>query len=279
MGARRSGLRTRLVLGGGGALCHSVAMKLSRPFFDRLGEAARTALADLGDVRSGYANKAAAGFDPVTAVDRAIEQALRALIGEHFPDDAIRGEEFGWTAQGAPRTWSIDPIDGTRAFICGLPSWATLVGVVEDDAACRGDDRPADARRAADRDRRRRRGATGAPSRRADAPSSQSARLSTTDPFLFAGAEPNCSSACAERRWWRATASTRWPMRGSRPATSTWSSRAACSAMISTRWSRWCAAPAVAIGDWEGGEDWDRGRIIAAATRALYDEAVALLSA
>jgi fructose-1,6-bisphosphatase/inositol monophosphatase family enzyme len=73
-------------------------------------------------------NKAGEGaFDPVTEIDRAAERALRAELEQHFPDDGIEGEEYGLTPPDAPRRWLLDPVDGTRALICGLPSWTTLV--------------------------------------------------------------------------------------------------------------------------------------------------------
>ncbi len=72
-------------------------------------------------------NKASTGFDPVTEADRAVEADLRERIGARFPDHAILGEEFGTTGSG-PHRWTIDPIDGTRAFITGQPMWGTLLG-------------------------------------------------------------------------------------------------------------------------------------------------------
>ncbi|MBP0616318.1 histidinol-phosphatase [Jiella mangrovi] len=68
-----------------------------------------------------------ADFDPVTEGDRAAERAIRALIAQRFPDHAILGEEYGETGSGE-RQWIIDPIDGTRAFITGIPVWGTLIG-------------------------------------------------------------------------------------------------------------------------------------------------------
>jgi len=67
------------------------------------------------------------GFDPVTEADRAAERAIVSAIGARFPDHAILGEEFGSTG-GGDREWIIDPIDGTRAFITGIPVWGTLIG-------------------------------------------------------------------------------------------------------------------------------------------------------
>ena len=78
-------------------------------------------------------NKASgAGFDPVTAADRAAERAIRAAIAKSFPDHGILGEEFA-AVRGAGRyQWVVDPIDGTRAFIMGSPLWGTLIGLVDD---------------------------------------------------------------------------------------------------------------------------------------------------
>lgn len=72
------------------------------------------------------------GFDPVTEADRAVEQALREELNRLFPGHAVLGEEFGLTGDG-PLRWTIDPIDGTRAFITGQPMWGTLLGFQVDD--------------------------------------------------------------------------------------------------------------------------------------------------
>jgi histidinol-phosphatase len=69
------------------------------------------------------------GFDPVTAADREAETAIRALIRETYPDHGIVGEEGGEDAGESPFTWVLDPIDGTRAFIAGLPLWTTLIAL------------------------------------------------------------------------------------------------------------------------------------------------------
>lgn len=71
-----------------------------------------------------------AGFDPVTAADRAGETAMRRLISETFPDHGITGEEFGIERGEAEFQWVLDPIDGTRAFITGLLAWGTLIGLL-----------------------------------------------------------------------------------------------------------------------------------------------------
>lgn len=74
-------------------------------------------------------NKLAGGFDPVTQADRAAEKVMRAMIEEHYPDHGIFGEEFGHTTGNSDFTWILDPIDGTRSFISGTPTWMTLVGL------------------------------------------------------------------------------------------------------------------------------------------------------
>jgi histidinol-phosphatase len=73
----------------------------------------------------------ATGFDPVTEADRAVEEFLRAELGRRFPADQIIGEEQGATGpSGADRRWIIDPIDGTKAFVTGVPAWGILLGLM-----------------------------------------------------------------------------------------------------------------------------------------------------
>ena len=66
---------------------------------------------------------------PVTAADRAAEQAIHDWVERHFPSDGILGEELGTVRPGAARRWIVDPIDGTQTFIRGVPLWGTLVAV------------------------------------------------------------------------------------------------------------------------------------------------------
>jgi histidinol-phosphatase len=68
---------------------------------------------------------------PVTDADKSAEDAIRALLHAHRPDDGIVGEEFGTDGVGADRYWVIDPIDGTKNFLRGVPTWATLIGLIE----------------------------------------------------------------------------------------------------------------------------------------------------
>ncbi|HWL05037.1 MAG TPA: histidinol-phosphatase [Xanthobacteraceae bacterium] len=69
------------------------------------------------------------GFDPVTAADRAAENAMRAMIRKTFPDHGIVGEEFGSEREDAEYVWVLDPIDGTKSFISGMPVWGTLIAL------------------------------------------------------------------------------------------------------------------------------------------------------
>ena len=68
-------------------------------------------------------------FDPVTIADQNTEKAIRELIRTHFPDHNIQGEEQATEQKGSNYTWVIDPIDGTRAYITGIPTWGTLVSL------------------------------------------------------------------------------------------------------------------------------------------------------
>jgi histidinol phosphatase-like enzyme (inositol monophosphatase family) len=77
-------------------------------------------------------------FDPVTEADRAGEAAMRQLIKRTFPTHGIVGEEFGSEDEDAEYVWVLDPIDGTRAFIAGLPLWGTLIGLMRQGAPVYG---------------------------------------------------------------------------------------------------------------------------------------------
>src|SRR3982750_3423837 len=68
-------------------------------------------------------------LSPVTAADRAAEEAMRRLIGARFPDHGIIGEEFGRDRENAEFVWVLDPIDGTKSFISGVPLFGTLIAL------------------------------------------------------------------------------------------------------------------------------------------------------
>lgn len=96
-----------------------------------MADAARTAI--LPHFRSSGLttdNKAhGAAFDPVTIADREAEAAMRAILAEHRPEDGILGEEFPDTPSQSGLTWVVDPIDGTRGFMSGTPTWGVLIAV------------------------------------------------------------------------------------------------------------------------------------------------------
>ena len=96
----------------------------------RLADAAGAAIMPYFRQRVAVENKErGAGFSPVTAADREAEAAIRALIGEACPEHGMLGEEHGHANPGARFTWVIDPIDGTKAFIAGMPTWGTLIAL------------------------------------------------------------------------------------------------------------------------------------------------------
>ncbi len=77
-------------------------------------------------------------FDPVTVADRAAEEAMRAILAQRRPDDAILGEEFGATSGTSGLTWVLDPIDGTRGYLSGTPTWGVLIAVADQDGPVLG---------------------------------------------------------------------------------------------------------------------------------------------
>ncbi len=74
-------------------------------------------------------NKLEDGFDPVTIADKSIERAMRRILAERRPDDGIMGEEYDDVIGTSGLVWMLDPIDGTRAFISGTPTWGVLIGL------------------------------------------------------------------------------------------------------------------------------------------------------
>lgn len=101
------------------------------PLASRLADAARAAILPIfrTALASAPHNKDDAGFDPVTEADRASERVMRDLISSERPGDAVDGEEYGFLPGRSGLTWYLDPIDGTRAFVAGLPSWCVLIGL------------------------------------------------------------------------------------------------------------------------------------------------------
>ena len=99
-------------------------------FVDQLAAAAGDAILPFFRTTLSVENKSRGGnFDPVTAADRAAEAAMRALIRKNFPEHGIIGEEYGNEHTDAEYVWVLDPIDGTKSFISGMPAWGTLIAL------------------------------------------------------------------------------------------------------------------------------------------------------
>lgn len=246
-------------------------------FFSELSAIARAAISPAIRAGLGCENKADSGFDPVTEADRAAERALRAAIESRFPEHCIWGEEYGLARGDARLRWSLDPVDGTRALVCGLPSWAVLVGLIEDGIHIAGMiDLPAlgECLIAVDGSTLR----NGMPVSASDCRELGQARLSTTDPNLFAGEEfqafERVRLACRLTRFGLDA------MAYARVATGD------IDLVIENglKPHDYDALVAVVrgagghIGDWSGGNDFAPGRIVAAASCELYDAAVDLLN-
>ena len=245
-------------------------------FAGRLADAARAET--LGRWRAGCAAEGKAGaadFDPVTEADRGAERAMRALVEAEHPDHGIFGEEYGDRPAQGRWAWSLDPVDGTRSFICRLPTWTTLIALLEDGRPVLGlIDAPAVGERYV--------GWGGAAwlgeerSRASGCATLAEARVSTTDPYLF-------EDIGVWERIRGAARTTRYGHDGYGYA---------CLAAGGLDLVVECGlkphdynalVPVVRgaggwIGDWDGGEDFSDGRVIAAASRALYEEAVRLIA-
>jgi histidinol-phosphatase len=92
----------------------------------------------LGYYKSSLVVESKADGSPVTIADRSAEQAARSWIESRFPNDGILGEELGIARPDARRRWVLDPIDGTKTFVRGVPLWGTLVGLCEGDDVLAG---------------------------------------------------------------------------------------------------------------------------------------------
>jgi fructose-1,6-bisphosphatase/inositol monophosphatase family enzyme len=98
---------------------NSLPKKLNNLYFSKL----------KGRFKLNNKSKKKSGFDPVTNIDRAFELFLRKEILKIFPKDGIVGEEFGKRKTKSGCTWILDPIDGTRSFVIGSPTWSNLISV------------------------------------------------------------------------------------------------------------------------------------------------------
>ncbi len=113
----------------------------SRALTARL-EVARSAAREAGQLTLQYFRSARyvverkADDSPVTIADREAELLLRRRIAQEFPQDAIVGEEFGHQEGTSGFRWILDPIDGTKSFVCGVPLYGTLIGVEYEQRPC-----------------------------------------------------------------------------------------------------------------------------------------------
>jgi myo-inositol-1(or 4)-monophosphatase len=204
---------------------------------------------------------------------------MRSLIEQHFPDHGVSGEEFGETRGSSAQMWSLDPVDGTRSFMCRLPTWTTLIALLDAgkpvlgviDAPVLGETYVGHAGRS---------WLYGSENnlevRASGCTKVVDARLSTTDPYLFNELGP------FQRLRERAKV-TRYGHDGYAYACV---AAGTLDLVVETGLKPHdynALIPVVRgaggyIGDWNGGEDFAVGAVVAAATRELYDEAVALLS-
>jgi myo-inositol-1(or 4)-monophosphatase len=226
-------------------------------------------------------NKLPEGFDPVTESDRNSEAAIRRLIEARFPEHGIIGEEFPERPGTGRWSWSIDPIDGTRAYVCGLPSWTTLIALLDEgepvlgivdaprlDELYLGHDREALVFAAAGETR---------PLATSGCRSASEARLSTTDPDLFAGAE-----AEGFERLRRAARLTRYGLDAYGYALVAAGSLDIVAESGLKPHDYNALVPLVraaggSVSNWSGGTDLAAGQIVAAASEALLEEACRLL--
>ena len=241
-------------------------------FAGRLADAARAVTLGAAD-RAAEDKSGGGAYDPVTAADREAERVIRVLIEAVHPDHGISGEEFPEKVGAGRFVWSLDPIDGTRAFICGLPSWTTLIALLDGGEPIVGlIDAPALDERYL--------GFAGAGGlRTSGCRRLAEARLSTTDPYLFAGAE-------AERfeRLRRAARLTRYGLDAYAYARLAGGSidLVAESGLKPHDYNALIPVVRAAggvIGNWRGEADFSEGQVLAAASPELFEEAVQILAA
>lgn len=247
-------------------------------FAEELADAARGAIRECSQPSWSIEDKNAGGaFDPVTAADRAAERAMRELIRNRFPEHGISGEEYGTAGGNGSLCWSLDPIDGTRAFICGLPSWTILIALLEEGRPILG---LIDAPRLDERFLGY--GATAeliaaetrAPLRTSGCRSLREARLSTTDPYLFQGRERDAfgrvrSEARLTRYGLDGYAYARLAAGDLDLIIESGLAPHDLNALLPV-----VTAARGAVSDWSGGSDFTRGALVAAASDELLAEAL-----
>lgn len=245
-----------------------VAAAVIRPFFREA----------IGIDRKGDAS-------PVTAADRAAERAIRAVLAERFPDHAVLGEEFGLEREGSPFQWVLDPIDGTKSFITGRPSFTTLIALLHEGVPVLGlINQPVTGERWL--------GLAGRPTL-FTAPAAFAASARARQGVALAEAQLSCTTLdlfTAETR-------PRWERLAARTAQVTWGGDAYAHGLLAlgcvdlvaeTTYKIWDWAALVPVVEGAGGviTDWAGrplrpgadGSVLAAGSAALHAEALAVLS-
>jgi myo-inositol-1(or 4)-monophosphatase len=250
-------------------------------FARRLADAARTETLPRWRGAGEARNKALDGsFNPVTEADVAAERAMRALIEAEHPEHGIAAEELDDRPAAGAWVWSLDPIDGTRSFLCGIPSWVTLIGLLRDGEPVLG---LIDAPRMSERYI-----GHGSTAWVEDAEGTHAlqvsdcrwlaeARLSATDPFMFTGRE-----AEAFERVRRGCRTTRWGHDGYAYARLAAGSIDLVIEAGLQPYDYNAVVPVIRaagglVGNWQGGDDLSGGAVVAAATRELFEEVVQVL--
>jgi histidinol phosphatase-like enzyme (inositol monophosphatase family) len=253
-------------------------------FLVELNRVAGAAILPLFRADHGLIDKGGAqGFDPVTEADKGAERAIRTLISARYPDHGVIGEEYGEDRPDAEYVWVLDPVDGTRAFIAGLPVWTVLIGLRHNGSPVLGSiGQPyigeqfighAGGSRLESRDGSR-------PLKVRPCPALCDAIIATTDPVIFQG---------AERDGWRnVRAAARLARLGCDAYAYAMVAAGTLDLVIETRLKAWdidAAIPVIAgaggiTTDWEGQPVGAHGgRVAIAGDRACLDEALAALKA
>ena len=223
-----------------------------------------------------------ARFDPVTEADKGAERAIRSLIRRDFPDHGVIGEEYGAENAEAEFVWVLDPVDGTRAFISGLPLWTTLIGLRHRGRPVLGAiaqpvlrevflGSPLGSRLITPQ------GST--PLRVRKAPPLAHAVMGTTDPFLFQGAEADAYASLV--------GAARLARYGCDAYAFAMVAQGTMDMALETGLKPWDIEAIIPVIENAGGvvTDWkgepvgpEAGQVIAAASRELLDEALEHLS-
>ena len=259
-------------------------------FVDRLAQVSGEVILPFFRTAIGAEDKSRGGvFDPVTEADRGAEAAMRRLIAQTFPAHGVIGEEYGQDRPDAEYVWVLDPIDGTKSFISGLPTWGTLIGLMhrgrpvygmmsqpftreryfgDGNALARALPRPLARRRPADRmDDARAAYARLRDARRGDAdddqPGADSRRRRSRS------LSPGRGAGAARALWRRLLRLLRAGGRLRRSRRS----RPISSRMTSSRWCRSSKGAGGIMTTWDGEDAAKGGRIIAAGDRRVYEEA------